>query len=125
MGGFNIQPISERLHPHCIQVWKKWEADAATMEQYSDARGAAVCRLHLAEFKEAVRAEDEHTLTLSEAALESGYSESHLRHRISDGEIQNAGRKGSPRIRRGDLPKKMRRRRSPDGTSTRKDDERW
>jgi len=64
---------------------KKWEADAATMEQYSDARGAAVCRLHLAELKEAVRAEQHQSLTLSEAALESGYPESQLRHRISDG----------------------------------------
>jgi hypothetical protein len=45
-------------------------------------------------------------LTLAEAAQESGYSGDHLRHLIADGTLDNAGRKGSPRIRRGDLPVK-------------------
>ena len=46
------------------------------------------------------------TLTLAEAALESGYSVDHLRHAVASGQIANAGRRGAPRIRRADLPKK-------------------
>ena len=91
------------------ELLQKWEDHAATMEQYSDARGAAVCRLHVAELKEAVRAEANTSLTLSEAARESGYSEDYLRHEVSDGKIPNAGRKGSPRILKRDLPRKPRR----------------
>lgn len=96
------------------ELLQKWEADAATMEQYSDARGAAVCRLHVAELKEAVRTEQDESLTLTEAALESGYSESHLRHKVADGALPNAGRTGAPRIRRGDLPAKTNGRRLVD-----------
>lgn len=46
-------------------------------------------------------------LTLSEAAEESGYSEAHLSRLLSEGKIPNAGRKNRPRVRRGDLPKKV------------------
>ncbi|HEX8726058.1 MAG TPA: hypothetical protein VF737_11785, partial [Gemmatimonadaceae bacterium] len=35
-----------------------------------------------------------------------GYSKDHLRKCVADGTIPNAGSKGRPRIRRGDLPKK-------------------
>ncbi len=45
-------------------------------------------------------------LTLEDAALESGYTYSSLQQRIGKGEIYNAGEKGSPRIRRCDLPLK-------------------
>ena len=41
-----------------------------------------------------------------QASAESGYSESRLRHLVAAGELQNAGKKGAPRIRRSDLPKK-------------------
>jgi len=91
---------------------EKWERDASVMEDYADARGAAVCRLHVAELREAVRAWHEEVLTLAQAALESGYTEDHLRHLVSDGEIANAGRKGSPRIRRRELPIKKKRQRA-------------
>ena len=45
-------------------------------------------------------------LTLEDAALESGYTYSSLQQRIGKGEIPNAGEKGSPRVRRCDLPLK-------------------
>ena len=45
-------------------------------------------------------------LTLKRAAMESGYSEAHLARLVADGTLENAGKKGSPRIRRGDLPRK-------------------
>ena len=88
------------------ELLAKWAADASTMEQYSDARGAAISRLHIAELKEAVRVQQDEALTLSKAALESGFSEDHLRHQVAEGQIPNVGRKGAPRIRRADLPLK-------------------
>ena len=50
--------------------------------------------------------EDEHALTLSEAAKESGYSQDHLARLVREGTIPNAGRRHAPRIRRKDLPRK-------------------
>lgn len=45
-------------------------------------------------------------LTLQEAAAESGYSYSALQKMVAGGELENLGDKGSPRVRRSDLPKK-------------------
>lgn len=45
-------------------------------------------------------------LELTEAAHESGYSYSTLQSKVASGELPNAGEKGSPRIRRCDLPQK-------------------
>jgi hypothetical protein len=46
------------------------------------------------------------TLTLREAASESGYSQDHLARLVRAGAIPNAGRARSPRIRRANLPRK-------------------
>ena len=52
------------------------------------------------------REEESEILTLEEAAKWSGYSSDHLARSLRRGAIPNAGRKGQPRIRRGDLPRK-------------------
>ena len=46
------------------------------------------------------------TLTLRDAAEESGYSYSAIQKMVASGELTNLGDKGSPRVRRGDLPRK-------------------
>lgn len=84
----------------------RWEADAEILERHEDARGATFCRRFAAELREAMRADQDRPLTVAEAALESGFSEDHLRHGVANGKIPNAGRKGAPRIRRADLPLK-------------------
>ena len=84
----------------------QWEAEAETLARYKDERGAATCTLHAAELRAAVSAVGEELLTLADAAEVSGYSVDHLRHRVADGSIPNKGRKGSPLIRRSDLPVK-------------------
>ena len=48
----------------------------------------------------------EATLSLVEAASESGYSADHLGRLVRDGKIPNAGRPGAPRIARKHLPRK-------------------
>lgn len=52
----------------------------------------------------AIRKHADERLTLAEAALRSGYSSDHLARLVRDGRVPNAGRRGSPRIRAGDLP---------------------
>ncbi len=46
------------------------------------------------------------TLTISQAAIQSGYNEETLRRLVREGVIPNAGRPNAPRIRRADLPLK-------------------
>ena len=58
------------------------------------------------------------TSTLEQAAVESGYSYSALQKMVADGELMNVGKKGAPRIRRGDLPKKAARPRRPVASPT-------
>ena len=83
-----------------------WLSTAETLEGAFDERGAALYRRHAAELQEALREAADEVLTLSEASSESGYSESRLRHLIADGTIPQAGERGRPRVRRGDLPQK-------------------
>ena len=55
----------------------------------------------------AVSAWENQTLTIKEAAQESGYSPETLRRAIRNGGLPNAGCMNSPRIWRVDLPKKL------------------
>ncbi len=56
------------------------------------------------ELEQALAAAGSEILTLKEAALLTGLTAGHLGDLVRDGTIPNAGRKGSPRIRRADLP---------------------
>ena len=49
---------------------------------------------------------DLEVLTLQEASTASGFSVSQLSRLVEQGQLDNAGRKGAPRLRRGDLPRK-------------------
>jgi hypothetical protein len=53
-----------------------------------------------------MRERELHALTLEEAARESGYSYSSLQKKVASGGLTNVGTKGSPRVRRGELPRK-------------------
>lgn len=54
--------------------------------------------------EDAIREHADERLTLAQAALRSGYSSEHLARLVRDGRLPNAGRRGSRRIRAGDLP---------------------
>jgi hypothetical protein len=60
----------------------------------------------IAELEILFREEESEILTLEQAADNSGYSVDHLARSLRSGAIPNAGRKGQPRVRRGDLPRK-------------------
>ena len=49
----------------------KWEQDASRMDDYAGVRGATLCRRFAAELSEAVRAEQDVVLTITESAIES------------------------------------------------------
>lgn len=83
----------------------RWRSDADTLARYSPEL-AAVARAHADELDAALRSMDDDALDLATAARESGYSADRLRHMVAAGSIPNAGRKGAPRVRRADLPRK-------------------
>ena len=73
------------------------------LEQHG-AAGSARLMLTLAnELEEAVRAADEQSLTLTEAAQRSGRSVETIRKVVSTGRLPNAGRTGRPRVRAADV----------------------
>ncbi len=83
-----------------------WRKDADLLRNHGAVEAAVTSEKHAREVIEAVkRAEGEH-LTLAESATASGYSKRRLSELIADETIPNVGRKGAPRIRRGDLPRK-------------------
>lgn len=66
----------------------------------------------------AIREHADELLTLAQAALRSGYSSEHLARLLREGRLPNAGRRGSPRIRAGDLPVRPPRTVAAPGTRT-------
>lgn len=83
-----------------------WRDRARELEQYAPAAARAFV-VAADELEACVRAAEGEALTLAAAAAESGYSADHLRHLVASGAIANAGRRGAPRIRRRDLPKRV------------------
>lgn len=84
----------------------RWRADAAVLRLrgapgQADALESCAAELEAYEREKALEA-----LTLEQAAGESGFSYSALEKMIRRGMLLNVGGKGSPRVRRGDLPKK-------------------
>jgi hypothetical protein len=68
--------------------------------------GATICEEVLEDLDALQRAEGEAVLKLADAAMVSGYSLDHLARLLRDGKLPNVGRKGAPRIRLTDLPKR-------------------
>ena len=85
----------------------QWRDEAETLRR----RGAEVQAVALEtcadELERALRERDNELLNLTEAARLSGYSSEHLGRMVRDGVIPNAGRPNAPRIRHGDLPRKV------------------
>ena len=86
---------------------RTWRSRADELRPYAPAAAEAFARA-ADELAAAMAEGADAELTLSEAAEESRYSERRLRELLAEGEIPMApgGRKGRPRIRRADLPKR-------------------
>jgi hypothetical protein len=87
----------------------RWRAEATILRSRSAGVQAEVLESCAAELEAWQKEKDLEALTLEQAVTESGYSYSALQKKIAAGELKNVGTKGSPRVRRGDLPKKTKR----------------
>lgn len=85
----------------------KWNTDAEAMQRRGVmVNGAGLLSEVLADFKALMAGEGEAVLSLPQAAARSGYSADHLGRLVREGRVPNAGRKGAPRVRVADLPRK-------------------
>ena len=81
--------------------------DAEVLRRYGDSRCAQVCQRVAGEVEAALLQGGEQLLNLKQAAAHSGYSTRQLSRMIDEGKLANLGRAGAPRVRLGDLPRKL------------------
>lgn len=85
----------------------QWRQEASQLRnRYNGESLARLGETHAEELEKAIHEADNTPLSLSQASHLSGYSTDHIGRMIREGKIPNAGRKGSPRIRLADLPRK-------------------
>jgi hypothetical protein len=84
----------------------RWRSEAAILRRRGASAQADTLESCAAELEEYEREWSLEALTLEQAVGESGYSYSALEKMVRRGELANAGEWGSPRLRRGDLPRK-------------------
>lgn len=81
-----------------------WRERAEALRTYGDPNSARLWDIAAVELERSRDVIAGETLSLRDAARESGFTADHLGQLVKDGKIPNAGRKGAPRIRRQDLP---------------------
>ena len=81
-----------------------WRAQAAELERFAPAASQAF--RDAADQLDNVLQSDEESVTLAEASRLGGYSIDALQRMVASGKIENAGRKGRPRIRLAHVPTK-------------------
>ena len=83
-----------------------WRKQAKALRRYGGETPATAIERCADDLETTIRERDETTLSLVEAARESGYSRDHLGRLVRDGKIPNAGRPNAPRIARIHVPLK-------------------
>ncbi|MDE0475062.1 MAG: hypothetical protein OXI50_10910 [Gammaproteobacteria bacterium] len=83
-----------------------WRKQAKSLRRYGGETPATAIERCADDLEATLVERDETTLSLVEAARESGYSRDHLGRLVRDGKIPNAGRLNAPRIARRHLPRK-------------------
>lgn len=86
---------------------EQWRADAAVLRHHRNIQQAEWLEDRAVELESALRDRDGELLTLTAAAQISGYTAEHLGRQVRNGALQNYGRPHAPRVRRGDLPRKL------------------
>jgi hypothetical protein len=94
-----------RERPRVEELPDLWRKKAKELRPYTQSAATAFERA-ATELEQALNSYHHETLSLTEAARESGYSVEYLGRLVRHGMIPNPGKKGSPRIRRCDLPRK-------------------
>jgi hypothetical protein len=92
-------------HEHITEIIARWSAREAEWSRLgASVNGSALAAEVIADLEKIAASDGGDELTLTAASTLSGYSTDHLSRLIREGSIPNAGKKGSPRIRRADLP---------------------
>jgi hypothetical protein len=97
-----------------VQLPERWRAEAAILRRRGAAAQAELLESCATDLEQDERERGLQALTLEDAAAQSGYSYSALQKMVADGQLLNVGKKGKPLVRRGDIPRKPRRREAPD-----------
>ena len=84
-------------------AWRAKAHDLRDMALESEARVFERCAYDL---ERSLAEYDLEALTLQQSADESGFSYGHIQRLVAEGAVENVGAPGSPRVRRGDLPRK-------------------
>jgi hypothetical protein len=93
------------MTPHIGEILRRWQERQAEWSRLNvQVSGAALAGEIVADLEKIAESDGSDELTLSAASRASGYSVDHLSRLIREGSLPNAGKKGSPRIRRSDLP---------------------
>lgn len=87
-----------------VALLDAWTHDAEVLRKRGSASQADLLLSLVADLREYVVERLDEELTLREAVEWSGFAYSTLEARVRNGTLPNAGRKGSPLIRRRDLP---------------------
>jgi hypothetical protein len=91
------------------EVIARWQSRLAEWSRlHVQVGGEEVAREILHDLKDIADTYENGSLSLAEAARESGYSTRQLSRLICQGQLSNVGRRNAPRLLRKDLPKKIR-----------------
>lgn len=89
------------------QLVAAWRAEAEQLRQrYSLDSLASLCEAHATDLRDVLALKGDQVLTLGDAVRETGYSSAYLRTLLQFGLLTNAGKRGSPRLFRSQLPVK-------------------
>jgi hypothetical protein len=92
------------MNPHDLP--NAWRTRAKEMRELGADAQACTLEYCAGELEQAQREWGLQELTLQEAAEACGFSYSTLQKMVASEDLPNVGEKGSPRVRRGDLPRK-------------------
>ena len=92
--------------PAELMLARRWREEAVVLRRRAASAQADLLESCAAELEIWARERDLESITLHQAAQESGFSYSALEKKVRHGSLTNVGKKGAPRIRRGDVPRK-------------------
>ena len=84
----------------------EFRAEAAVLRAWGSIAAAEAAETAASRIDAVLREWETETLSVADAATESGYSIAHLRRLVHEGRLQNAGEGRRLKIRRSDLPRK-------------------
>ena len=91
--------------PRLADLSQNWRRRAEELRPFAEPAARAF-KMAADELEEALDAEGDELVTITEAARRSGFSPDHLGRLVRDGKVPNRGRPHAPRIRLADVPRK-------------------